>query len=397
LAATTPPSACRATRDAALPRGTLAEHLPRVAHRETTLPIPALIEDAATEAVVHQLERELSDRGLLLAADGVAAAQADARRWGERLLSSVIERCYPMAQQAQPLTIEFETDEHSARIADALAFGAVTARVVATRERDRDPAPSVELLCAMFNLGIGLIDGVCDENAEAGAALLELIHRQDLAGAAENPRERGWLRGVLPPELAGDHAVAFILEIVETFFAMLHASWPGDWSSEYRRGVGAQLEAALAAERRTVARSPQAGTIEQLIDCSRLTSVIPFEIIETLAAGADAKSAGTGTLLGEAMWRIDDLVDLCPDARTGALNSLLLAAPGEPGRDVVGALERLLASTQIASASREAAQALADGLQPAYGRRVNASDNRPSRLFLSFVQRYAGLAPRAAS
>ena len=32
------------------------------------------------------------------------------------------------------------------------------------------------------------------------------------------------------------------------------------------------------------------------------------------------------------MWRIDDLVDLCQDARPGALNAILLAATGPDRR-----------------------------------------------------------------
>ena len=136
---------------------------------------------------------------------------------------------------------------------------------------------------------------------------------------------------------------------------------------------------------------------EQLIECSRLTSVLPFQIIETLAGGADAPpSRRAGTLLGEAMWRIDDLVDLCDDARSGALNGVLLAATPDAGvrsgRDLSAALERLLASTDIACAAAEAAERLLAGLQRCGG---DAADDH-GRLFLYFVQRYAGIAPAAS-
>ena len=111
--------------------------------------------------------------------------------------------------------------------------------------------------------------------------------------------------------------------------------------------------------------------------------MLPFQIIEALAAGDYASAEPTaGTQLGEAMWRIDDLVDLPQDARSGSLNGVLLAAapPGEP--DLHVALERLLASTDVARAAAEAAAKLEAGLQRAGGQAAP---------FLSFIQRYAGI------
>jgi hypothetical protein len=255
----------------------------------------------------------------------------------------------------------------------------------------------------MFNLGIGLVDGLCDEDAETGRDLLELVGGQCLVKAAEEPRERGWLRVTLQPALADDPTVAFTVDIIEAFFETLHVVYPDDAWLQQRRGVGTQLAAALEAERRSVIRSMDQTARKQLLECSRLTSVIPFQIIEALAGGNHAPTERTaGTLLGEAMWRIDDLVDLCPDARRGALNGVLLAATEEPGhprggRDLVAALERLLASTDIACAAAQAAESLLAGLQLAGGGRATAQDHLPSLSFLHFIQRYAGIAPRQMS
>jgi hypothetical protein len=250
----------------------------------------------------------------------------------------------------------------------------------------REPPPLVGLLCAIFNLGIGLIDGLCDEDAGTGGALLELIRAQDLVEAAEAPRGRGWLGGALAPALAEDHTVAFAAVVVETFFETLHAAYPGDLWLQHRREVGTQLEAALEAEQRSVVRRAVQVPLEELIECSRATSVLPFGIVHSLAAPAGDR--GAATLLGEAMWRIDDLVDLCQDARTGALNGVLLTATTRPegSRDVVAALESLRTSTTIAGAATQAAQDLLAGLV--------ASDDRPRRSFLYFIHRYAGIAPR---
>jgi hypothetical protein len=237
--------------------------------------------------------------------------------------------------------------------------------------------PDVEFICAIFNLGIGLVDGLCDEDAEIGDVMLKLLQAHDLADAVEHPRARGWLRATLLPALAQDPTVAFTADVIEMFFQTLHDVYP---DAAWRRRVGVQLGAALEAELASVTQSADTAR-DQLIECSRLTSVLPFQIIDTLADAQRARAEPTAAIqLGEAMWRIDDLVDLCQDARRGLLNGILLAT-GE--HDVIKALECLLASTDIACAAREAADDLQAGLQRA--------DDPTS--FLYFVQRYAGIAP----
>jgi hypothetical protein len=345
--------------------------------RSRGVAVPAPIEQAVGDAVARQLEAELGNRGLLLAAGDFAAAEADAAQRGARLLTSLIHRCYPFTRQAAgEVALDFGGERGAARLQAALAFGAATARVLAPDLRN----PEVELICATFNLGIGLIDSLCDEDAETGGALLDLVAAHDLADAAEKPRAHGWLRAVLPPALAENPAAAFTAGLIESFFEMLHDVYPG---GAWRHRIGVQLRAALEAERASIA--PSADTPRgELIECSRLTSVLPFQIIETLANATHVNAKeGAGTRLGEAMWRIDDLVDLCLDARSGSLNSILLAA-GDGG--AVTALTRLLGSEGIACAAREAANDLQAGLQ-------HAGDPAP---FLHFVQRYTGIAPRPA-
>ncbi len=364
--------------------------------RRRTVEIPARIEQAVGDAVAHQLETELGDRGLLLTADALAAAEAEAAQLGARLLTGVIHRCYPISrEEGQAIALEFDSERDAARIDAALAFGAVTARVLAKHDVDR-LSGLVELLCAMFNLGIGLVDGVCDEDAETGVALLELVQGSDLAQAAEEARARGWLRSTFPPVFVEDPTVAFTVDMIEAFFETLHGVYPDDGWLQQRRRVGAQLGAALEAERRSVIRSADQTAREELIECSRLTSVLPFQIIETLVGGDVAPTEPTvGTRLGEAMWRIDDLVDLCQDARRGSLNGVLLAAAtsaGRPGeRDLLAALERLLDSTEIARVTADAAEELLAGLQLA------GDDHPDTATFLHFIQRYAEIAPQRRS
>ena len=147
--------------------------------------------------------------------------------------------------------------------------------------------------------------------------------------------------------------------------------------------VGDQLAAALDAERSSLVSSPAGAPSRHLIDVSHATSVLPFEIVGTVAGGDHAPAAGRS--LGEAMWRIDDLVDLCDDARTGALNAVLLAATVTDHHD----LERLLASDHIARAAAHAGDSLARGIEIATDRTGGVAAD----VFLQFIARYAGIAP----
>jgi hypothetical protein len=97
------------------------------------------------------------------------------------------------------------------------------------------------------------------------------------------------------------------------------------------------------------------------------------------------------------MWRIDDLVDLCADARSGALNSVLLAATDDRGDADIDVLRRVLASGSIASTAAEAAARLRTGLQLASDDRSGAVDDRAKRSLLYFVQRYTGIAAQPES
>jgi hypothetical protein len=346
--------------------------------------VSARIEQAVSDAVAHHLETELGTRGLLLAAADLALAETEAARLGARLLTDVIQQCYSLEEpESSALGVEFASEHVAPRLGAALAFGAATAQMLAPDGVDAKRFDEIELICATFNLGIGLVDGVCDDNAAAGVVLLETVGAQDLASVVDEQRGRGWLRAALPSPLARDYTVAFTVEIIEVFFELLHDVYPADAWSQQRRRIGTQLASALDAEHRSLVRPPP----EELLECSRLTSVLPFEIIEALARNGEASSErSAATLLGEAMWHIDDLVDLGQDARSGALNGVLLEAAADAGGDDVR-LEQVLATTRIASAAAEGAESLRSGLQLA-----GALDQPAGLVFLSFIQRYAGIA-----
>jgi hypothetical protein len=362
--------------------------------------IPVDTERAIELAVGTQLREKLGQRGLLVLEEHLASAEREAVQLGDRLLAGVVRQCYPAAGDGTgAVSVEFDGVGHAARVHAALAFGSQTARMFGRVRHGRGPpAHDVELLGAIFNLGIGLVDGLCDGSPQLGSALLELMCGCDLVAAAEDAPPRGWLSRRLPRPLAHDLASVFAADLIEAFFALLNDAYPGDAWLHLRRRLGAQLTWALQAECQSVLDTGRHTSRKQLIECSRRTSVLPFEIIETLATGASGSEPSAATLLGEAMWRVDDLVDLCEDVRGGALNGFLLAASEvlglEDATEQLSILERLPYCGEIERAAEQAAGNLLTALQLVAKGRFAAEDHLS---ILSFVQRYTGIAPAAAS
>jgi hypothetical protein len=366
-----------------------------------TVQIPDDLAQAINQTVTGHLGTEFASRGLLLPATDFEEAANEAADTGARLLEPVIHQCYPLSQyDSQVVSVEFDNDGEASRVCAALAFGAATAALFGSPDGEPDrQSRSVELLSAIFNLGVGLIDGVCDEDGQTGQRLLDLIECGHVSKAARHERPRGWLRARLSADLEFHAAASFAVDIVETFFAVLHAVFPNVRGSRLREKVGDELTIALRAEQSSLTATLADTARETLENYSRATSVLPFQIVATLARG-DYSSAepSAGTLVGQAMWRIDDLVDLCDDAETGALNAVLLDAiaatpdQGSGDRHRLSALESLLGSGRIASAAAQAAENLARGIRLAGHGRLGTRDQR---MFLHFTQRYAGVAPRS--
>jgi hypothetical protein len=363
-----------------------------------TGPIPEDLAGAINQRVTAHLAAELGRRGLLLRAADFRHAGQRAAQLGAGLLEPVIHQCYPLSQyDSQTVSVEFDDDGEAARVCAALAFGATTADLLASADdASATSAGALELLSATLNLGVGLIDGVCDDDGPLGLRLLALIEAGDMSAAVRQPRPRGWLRAQLPAALESHAAASFAVDIVETFLALLHATFPGNRWTRLRGTVGTELRAALTAERCSLTAKPADTPRRMLESHSRTTSVLPFEIVGTLVhGGRDTSWPSAATLLGEAMWRIDDLVDLCDDTQTGALNAVLLAATAPHGvatgqHHRLAALESLLESRLIPDTAAQAAETLLRAITLANHGSPNTDEQR---LFLHFTQRYAGVDP----
>ena len=273
--------------------------------------IPKTLESAIDAAVSRHLEAELADRSLLLTSADLAIAEAKTAVLGRRLMTSVLKQCYP---EADGLTVEFERTGDIGRIGAALAFGAVTSRVFAWSVGDRSRRQAaIELLCGTFNLAIGLVDGICDADVATGEQLLDHFHDADLVGAASHRRGPGWLHAEMPLFLAADDGVAFTISVTEAFFENLHNIYADN--ADVRRIVGEQLADALKAETASVRRpltALSAETEDRVLQSNFGTALRDHRDDHDRPSCHTVQRA---TMLGEAMWRIDDLVDIIDDAR----------------------------------------------------------------------------------
>jgi hypothetical protein len=344
------------------------------------------LERVIRESVIRCLSIEFGERGLLLTANQITTAQADAARDGARLWTLVAHGRGPVTiSDGTTLGFEVLREANASRLDASLAFGAAVAALLTP---DPPVRAAVETLCAIFNLGAGVVDGVCDRDPAAGVRLLE-VAQAAIADAVSTRCHSDWLQARIPRELSNDLLIGFAAAVVEALVDAVHAAYPQDGVA--RRRVGRALEAALEVEYRSIGWSTMNAPLAQLTDWSRMTSVLPFQIINLIVGGEPIEEPSAATLLGEAAWLIDDLVDLLQDARTGALNAVLLAPVGRAGLPNWPAsrpeiLEALVGSDDLADAAARAAECLASGLQLAgTGRQQSA------RSFIHFLQRYAGI------
>ena len=250
-----------------------------------------------------------------------------------------------------------------AKIVSMLAFGVGAAEVLAAAQGLLCPPEAVEL-AAVLVLGTAAFDRVCDENPRLRAQLFATLAREVLDALCAGDLSPGDADKLVRTARHAD--VRYVLSLVAAFFARL-ASWvpPGP----VRTRVSELLRSAYDAELVTV--SPEAAESADAVAAAVAARVLPFTVITTVtcALAGHGCDGGPGwscdqpaTLLGQAMASLDDLADLCMDARTGAVNSLLTAArtPGADASDPSGLLVQLLASGACWDAAEAVAQRLAD-------------------------------------
>lgn len=284
---------------------------------------PGRVEDQTSRSVREALTRELRNRDLFLPPDQVDAIGASEQVKGERVWARIVKLGMPGGGAGHDRSVSASLVA-SARLSTVVGFGAATGRLLAGT--DPDGASDLEALCGAFNLGISLVDAIYDGGMPRSSRMLETVTAARLLAAAEDPGAAGWLQEAISWPTIDDPLSAFAADTIQAFFRILHTVFGGEERRSLRQHVGTLLVEALAAERQSLCWTVRSADIGELVECSRRKSVLPFEVIDALSAAVTLHApSGAGTVLGEAAWLIDDLSDLCRDAWSGALNSVLLS------------------------------------------------------------------------
>lgn len=179
-----------------------------------------------------------------------------------------------------------------------------------------DRQESAAELCAVFNLGISLFDLIHDRYPELIEPLGERIEEEALRRLERREAcdQMGSLLSKVPePELR------ILLRIIVWFYSHL----PSDSATSSRlAALHSTLRAAYHAE--LSAASIRGGGMA--VDVSRAKSTLPFAVIHhvaSLSREGDRVMDALVDQIGTVFWLVDDLADIIPDFRDGAINSIL--------------------------------------------------------------------------
>lgn len=302
---------------------------------------------AIRAAVIAALQRG----GLALSPAELAAGRQSMLAGGEALFAVALPTqqtggAQLLRQAARALRIP------DAALARTLGHGQQQARLLAERAGALPSlAPEVTRLGALFNLGIALFDGLCDEHPERAALLLREVTPQTLASAAAGR----------PLPRCGDPAVDLLLVLIaEVLAGARRLGGPAALQREFDGAIVTMYQAerlSLSARRSTT------GPTLAVLRLLRRKSALPIATVALLAALArppadpqpldalrrDARRAG------QVLWLIDDLVDVKEDWLTDAWSRplWLWARRGQaPAPTLDGALSALLATGVIADEAR---------------------------------------------
>lgn len=178
--------------------------------------------------------------------------------------------------------------------------------------------------CGLFNVGITLVDRLIDEDRANTNRLLELLDRGRLVALLEDPRALTDFEAVAQAEPATQ--LRLLCKVALGYFSALQALRVGgpDSHAAFAR-LSAVLLDAFDAE---LASGP--GWLGDEREIARRKSCLPLlamSIVATLSWSVEPERAAlvraAAEDVAEAIWLIDDLADLIPDAQSGAPNGIL--------------------------------------------------------------------------
>jgi hypothetical protein len=182
-------------------------------------------------------------------------------------------------------------------------------------------------LGGLFNLGISLMDTLCDSVPESSGALRKTLDADMLQRMTrDGPKEiRGIVDGI------ADDDMRVVMKIVCGFFDRLPRS-----NRQYSNRLVVmekELLAAYSAElSSTDASRSSTGRCEEMVRISERKSMAPFRVIsEVVRLHLPTRNESdwrdrirrAARYLGRIFWHVDDLVDVVNDCRWAAVNSVL--------------------------------------------------------------------------
>jgi hypothetical protein len=243
-----------------------------------------------------------------------------------------------------------------ARTPLTLAFGYSLSEGLQSLGGD-EPDSGLAEACGLFNFGISIFDLLHDTQPELVSEFASHFNRDVLVQLQSEESGPGSLRAAACASAQPE--VRLLLQTIAGVYERLYLIAGGPLSEAFAPVARLLAEAYEAEMRSAACKSARAA---ERLEISRAKSTLPFAIVAAISALGPARAALSTRAalvedLGTIFWLTDDLVDVVGDARSRALNSLLVRAAGEDAGDVGGNVSRLLESqviTDVAGTIRDA-------------------------------------------
>jgi hypothetical protein len=275
---------------------------------------------------------------------------ASQRTRGERLRDEVLLGLLSEDDRrwlASPSMFGASNRRFRARTPITLSFGCTLSEGLQSLD-GHPPDGAIAETCGIFNFGISIFDLLHDAQPRLVSGFASRFDRNVLlklhSDSASPHSLRDSSRACEEPE------IRLLLQTIAGVYERLYGL-AADLPNGAFTNVTSLLSAAYAAEMQSSACA--SATAPERLAISRAKSTLPFAIIAAIGAlrrEHDADRTAHETLvndIGTIFWLTDDLVDVVGDARSGALNSLLVRAAGEAPLDVGSNLVRLIEGRTI--------------------------------------------------
>jgi hypothetical protein len=245
-----------------------------------------------------------------------------------------------------------------ARTPLTLAFGYSVSEGLQSMTADVPATTALAEACGLFNFGISIFDLLHDTQPQLVSEFTSHFNRDVLARLQSDESGPAALRQSACTSEQPE--IRLLLQTIAGVYERLHDAAGGPRSAAFAP-VATLLARAYEAEMRSAACTST--TQADRLAISHAKSTLPFAIIGAVSAlgrGSAARADHQALVddIGMIFWLTDDLVDVVGDARSRALNSLLVRAAGEDTLDIGPNLTRLLESQLITDAVRTIGEAL---------------------------------------